>query len=334
MSNRSIWIGVILAAIACELGTASAQAASFSELYVFGDSFSDTGNVAAATFGLIPSSPPYYQGRFSNGPLWIDHLAATLELPLVANGANPRVVVGNNFAAGGARVATDVPVPLLGTIPSILNQASFVTQAVPTLPSTALYVVYGGYNDLNLATDPTEGFDAAAQEAIVRQAAAGIGQTMQVLADAGARDFLVPNLADFGITPESQARGTTLRARELTEFFNAELDSLVRQFADTHPGTLYRLDTFGFADEVIADATQNNGSIFGITNVSDPLFSDEGSLLDPDTLLFADSIHISAVAHRYLGQAAAAAVPEPVCSGLWLFAGAWFLTHRGRRSAT
>ena len=77
-------------------------AAPFSSLYVFGDSLSEMGNVFAATHHLIPSDPPYFRGRFSKGPVWVEHLAEQLGLPLIANGGDPTVIQGNNFAAGGA----------------------------------------------------------------------------------------------------------------------------------------------------------------------------------------------------------------------------------------
>ncbi|MEH1830786.1 MAG: hypothetical protein V7L29_01550 [Nostoc sp.] len=46
-----------------------ASAASFDQLYVFGDSLSDTGNIYNATGKTYPQSPPYFEGRFSDGPL-------------------------------------------------------------------------------------------------------------------------------------------------------------------------------------------------------------------------------------------------------------------------
>src|SRR5262245_37490212 len=56
-----------------------AVAVPFREVVVFGDSLSDTGNVFTVTEPVlaeaIPVSPPYFQGRFSNGPVWVERLA-------------------------------------------------------------------------------------------------------------------------------------------------------------------------------------------------------------------------------------------------------------------
>ena len=74
----------------------------------FGDSLSDTGNDLIA-FGS--PQPPYYQGRFSNGPNWIDDLAAKLGVP----DPQPSLAGGTNYAYGGATATSvNTGVPYLG----------------------------------------------------------------------------------------------------------------------------------------------------------------------------------------------------------------------------
>ena len=53
----------------------AAHAANFSAEYVFGDSLSDVGNVYLGSGGSEPASP-YVGGQFSNGPVWVQDLAA------------------------------------------------------------------------------------------------------------------------------------------------------------------------------------------------------------------------------------------------------------------
>ena len=65
--------GVYVLSALC-IALLSAQASAYSSLVVFGDSLSDTGNVYAATGGVIPGAP-YASGRFSNGPIWLDTFA-------------------------------------------------------------------------------------------------------------------------------------------------------------------------------------------------------------------------------------------------------------------
>ncbi len=78
-----------------------AVAAPYSALYAFGDSISDAGNIFVGTEGQIPL-PPYSQGRFSNGPTWVQNLSVQLGLgPLT-----PSLSGGTDYAFGGAETGT------------------------------------------------------------------------------------------------------------------------------------------------------------------------------------------------------------------------------------
>ena len=63
---------------------AHATTPTYDALYVFGDSYCDVGNLFALTGGAEPAAP-YYNGRFSNGPIWLDHVAGFLGVPLKAS---------------------------------------------------------------------------------------------------------------------------------------------------------------------------------------------------------------------------------------------------------
>src|ERR1700709_490686 len=75
-------------------GAMPASAQNYSRLFVMGDSLSDDGNLYHAVFGLYPQSPPYYKGRFSNGPVWAENLAP--KMGLTFNSAT-------DYAYGGAK---------------------------------------------------------------------------------------------------------------------------------------------------------------------------------------------------------------------------------------
>jgi thermolabile hemolysin len=67
-----------------------ARSYPYSEIYVFGDSLSDTGRLFD-TIGIPPT--PYFEGHSSNGNLWVEHLAKALDVSY-----NPKT----NFAWAGA----------------------------------------------------------------------------------------------------------------------------------------------------------------------------------------------------------------------------------------
>ena len=90
MQARKATFFAITVAATLMVMTSIASAGTFSNVFVYGDSLSDTGNIYAATGGTIPLSPPYYNGRFSNGILADEYLANALHAPLT------------NFAWGSA----------------------------------------------------------------------------------------------------------------------------------------------------------------------------------------------------------------------------------------
>ena len=70
-------------------------------LTLFGDSLTDTGNISELTFGLAPGSD-YFDGRFSNGPVWAEVMAQQFGLasPTHSRGG------GSNYAYGGAETGS------------------------------------------------------------------------------------------------------------------------------------------------------------------------------------------------------------------------------------
>ena len=48
--------------------------ATFDEVVVFGDSLSDNGNLVIVEGQPLPDPTLYYQGRLSNGPVWVEYL--------------------------------------------------------------------------------------------------------------------------------------------------------------------------------------------------------------------------------------------------------------------
>jgi outer membrane lipase/esterase len=155
------------------------MAESFTALVAFGDSLSDTGNA----------------GRFSNGPVWVEHLAKSLGLPL-----RPSRAGGTNHAVGGAR-AVGGPNELRAQV------RGYLAERGGSADPRALYTVWAGGNDL-LAAGFASGPDTAG-----RAAAAAVGEAVAALGAAGARTVLVPNLPDIGITPALQAVGPAAAAQ-------------------------------------------------------------------------------------------------------------------------
>ena len=117
---------------------ATLNLAEIDSLYVFGDSLVDTGNLFRATGGTFPSPLLYAQGRFSNGPLWVEDLSLNLGLP-------PNPVT--NFAFGGSSSGLGNAVLPTAPLPGLLGQVSLFAGLTPTADPKALYILSAGAND-------------------------------------------------------------------------------------------------------------------------------------------------------------------------------------------
>lgn len=300
-------IALTLLLVVLALIPAAAQTPGPTGLRVFGDSLSDIGNINALTFGLIPGSP-YFGGRFSDGPLWVEGLAAGLSLPITPNGSNPNNLNGNDHAFGGSRAAGDTTYLIFIVVPGIENQVNgYVANAAPLDPDV-LYVVASGANDVR---DAADGLTPGQQTVAIQDAVAGIDNAIRTLVSNGARHVLVLNSPDIGRTPEAIiVRNNAALATQLSISFNTQLDTLVDLLRLQLGVRIIEVDLFGLIVDVFDDALNNGGAVYGITNVTTPIFAGfAGSPgANPATSLFADDLHPSAVAHGILANVALDAI--------------------------
>ncbi|MBY0432097.1 MAG: hypothetical protein K2Q10_12920, partial [Rhodospirillales bacterium] len=135
---KAVRMSVAALAAAWPLAT---QAAEFDRVIVFGDSLSDVGNLYTATAGQQPLSPPYADGRFSNGPVWAEYLR-----PGIRGSTAGITATGSlDYAFGGATTGSGQ------AIPGLLDQVGLF-QADKAAGRTALggrdaVVVWAGAND-------------------------------------------------------------------------------------------------------------------------------------------------------------------------------------------
>jgi len=308
---------------------AAAGAAGYSGMYVFGDSLSDNGNIYGFTsaWGFPYPSSPYYDGRFSNGPVAAEHVADTL-IPGGSTGSN-----FYDFAWGGATSGVgnvgDGGTPTsagIAGLPGLTTEVGAYYSALSgaSADPNALYMVWAGPNDF-LDGGYT---DYAASVNNVKFA-------VQVLASLGAKQILVPNMVDLSLTPRLQATGDAARiqqAHDLSLAFDSLLASTLTDL-NTQLGALgthvHSFDTLGIFNQVMADP-----NAFGLTNVSTPCYDEATGAVcaNPDQYLFWDSVHPTAQGHLLLGQRmAASVVPEPA-TVLLMVAGLLFIGLQVRRN--
>ncbi len=257
--------------------TPLANASSFSAVVVYGDSLSDNGNLYAA-IGYPPS--PYYQGRFSNGPVAVEQLAAAWGVPLFDFAYGGATTGIGNYVDGGTQT-TPGTFGLPGMQVELAGSAPLLT---PALASSALFVVWGGAND----------FFASGS---VTTAVADIDYIVATLQADGVQHILVPGLPDIGLTPEYY--GDPAATAYSVQFNSLLLASL--------PSGVSYADTFTLLDQM-----QSDPAAFGFTDVKDPCFNGTSVCSNPNQYLFWDGVHPTTATDAFLAEEfAAAATPEP-----------------------
>lgn len=243
----------------------------FDSFVAFGDSLSDVGNVFISTEGANPPSPPYFNGRFSNGPLVVEKIADGLEL----EASTPFLAGGTNFAFGGAR--TGFGLSDQGT-PNVGEQINFYLSG-QSPDETDLVYLYAGGNDFlqNPLVSP---------ESVVE---ALVGH-ITTLAEAGAETFIVPNSADVSVAPFVQTVLSDFQTqiRISVEQFNTLLDTRLDELEASLEIEILELDI----DDIFDDILENPES-FGFANTTDPaLNTTTGTVVEnPDEYVFWDNVH-------------------------------------------
>jgi outer membrane lipase/esterase len=272
------------------LMTGAAQAVP-SNMFVFGDSLMDTGNLFLATSGTPP--PPYFNGRFSNGPVFAELIAGTYGIALT-----PSLLSGNNFSWAGAQTGPGVT---NGFIPNVQTQiGSFLTSRSGVADPNAVYWIEGGGNDVL----------PASQSADVPVAIAGIVNNIATeivtLANSGAKNFVIVNVPNVGATPRVQAFGPAAAAGAtgITMAINQGLLQAITSISGNYPSlNLQLLDLYGIGNMVAA-----NPLAYGFTNTTDACLTENSLCTNPDQYLYWDSFHPTAAVGRLV---AAVYIPEP-----------------------
>ncbi len=248
----------------------------------YGDSLSDNGNFYAAT-GNPPY--PYWNGRASNGPVWVEYFAAKTHKQLYDFawfGATSGVGNGRD---GGNQTT-------LGTygLPGMLTEVSSTLGAIQPIASQSEVIVWGGANDFL-----TNGFGVGT----VQTAVADIVTIVNQLQGIGVAKIVVPGMPDIGLTPDYWGNPG---ATALSMYFNSLLVSEL-------PHGVQYVDTFTLMHEVVADP-----AAFGFTNVQDPCLNLETFSVcsNPDQYFSWDGFHPTTRGHELIaGYIEQSTVPEP-----------------------
>ncbi len=278
-----------------------------SNLIAFGDSLSDMGNGKNSILN-VPDVPPYWQGRFSNGQVWLEYMSEAYGLSTsIGSGTSP----GDNRAFGGSQTGQGYSYVLLPNVGTQIT--NYLTNVQSTIPSSVVVSLWSGGNDFLYGTANANTI-IANMESHIRQ-----------LEGAGAEEFIIPNLPPLESTPEVMSRSQNQQNNIASEvvLYNQKLATLVGDLRTELGITIHSIDAWSIFNDIL-----QNKAALGLTNVQDAACSGGVSLLplpicssgdtvasNVDEYLFFDKAHPTRVMHRFIGRYAIESIGAPDTDG-------------------
>lgn len=271
-------------------------------IIVFGDSLSDNGNFYDFMNHQMPQSPPYFNGRFSNGPVWIEHLASSY-FP-----KNTDLHV-QNYAFGGAGVSEEEDDDVLFTLRKEIS--TYLLAHNDKAQEDSLFVVWIGAN--NYLGLPSE------VEKTLTDVNSGLVHGLERLVNKGAKHILVLNLPDLGRIPAATEFNSVDELAYFAKQHNAALDVSMTELKTTYPAVNWYYFDMNQAFAHVVD----NPAEYGFTNTTGTCFESainemtKKSVLQMvahvkpksnqnscDGYLFFDLVHPTGLAHKIMAEKA------------------------------
>ncbi|RFC64384.1 autotransporter domain-containing protein [Fulvimarina endophytica] len=271
---------------------ATASAQEIGTVIAFGDSLSDNGNLFAVSG--TPNSPPYFAGRFSNGPVLTERLNGPMQRAGAASLGGVRIDpnANQNYAFGGARAN-----PNANTPPDIYDQIGFFTVQDGRFAPNDVVTLYAGANDI-FATLQTPGITPAGIASGSAAAARDVAGAASLLGRIGAPRVVVPNLPNLGAIPRLNSDPlASFAGTSATGVFNERLGANLEGVAAANPGSdYYYVDVRRLADAIVADPQR-----FGFTNVTTACLAVPSCRTAPaaqqNQFLYFDDVHPTTAGH-------------------------------------
>lgn len=226
------------------------------ERYIFlGDSLADNQNSFIATtvlpFDVVPASPAYYEGRFSNGLNWTDMLAPAQNFYMdyffsqpncqadnagtvmaTACGTTQDPGLGENtslgFAFGGARAGTEILPSAPGMLTVLEDLRAYSDAGVVASTAGATFAILVGGNDYTNFTN--DGGLPDAEGDIVADTLDKIQTGLGIVNELGAKRAIVVNLFDLASLPTLVAvfdADQLAQSGRLSTLHNAQLPAML-----------------------------------------------------------------------------------------------------------
>lgn len=251
----------------------------FDNIVVFGDGNSDTVNAYNLTNHQWPLSPPYYRGRASNGPIWIDDL----RISNVLNYAYVGATIDNDNLIEGFTGPNKTIVP--GIRRQIVDYLSTHDVSQADLSRT-LYVIWASGTEYFLNESLTS-------NVIVNSLLAAIHDLLVI----DINYLIVINLPPLEFYPDKH---NDSRLSSLVKQHNSDLTSNLLQIqSDYEEISVDLFDMYSFITNLMFNQTlhlnfsEKNDSCLKITN-----FTLISQCQNANEYIFIDNFHYTSVVHQ------------------------------------
>jgi len=263
---------------------------TYSRIFVFGDSFSSTSKTWELTNQSWPISPPNYQGRFSNGKIWVDYLQELLDIPIESL-AYGGATTNNSFVQGYTGAYANISVP---SVSDQIYQLFSRTNLTLILDPFAVFVVEGGANDFYYSPN-VNGSEVAISTV----------SNMETLYALGVRRFFIPNIGPLYLQPYYLHLNVDVLVNSIQEH-NVALVSNIRAFRRRHPDA--NVVEWNLVDAFSQIYTKP--FLYGYLNIDSPCINSTSyynvsqyTLCTlPNTYIFWDQFHFTSSVHNLLAQ--------------------------------
>ncbi len=195
------------------------------KIIVFGDGLSDMGQWGKLTsFRYPPADAGFFESRWTNGKVWVEHLADKL---------NIKLTLSENFALGGATTGFyNINEPLRQALQldstiklnGMLGQVADYLSTNPQVDDKTLFVLWAGGHDIGSYLDygqpdlekypPTENYK----------------QAVSMLINAGAKYIMIGTMPDMGYTPMYLGTELQEKASKLCNELNDGIENIIASY--------------------------------------------------------------------------------------------------------
>ena len=242
---------ILFSLIICSMVSAT----PLNKMVVFGDSLSDNGNLYEYMKHQLPVSPPYFEGRFTNGPVWVEILMKYY----YPTNSNAHLL---DYAFGGAGVLEedDGDDDELFTLRREID--SYFLAHQDKADENSLYVVWIGSNNyLAVPDDPDK---------VLSDVSLGIQHGLQRLADKGAKHIMVVNVPSLGAIPAARDFDAVEVLTYLAKEHNITLKKNVSDLQNQYPS----IQWIYFDVNLVLDDMMLHPENYGFTNVTDTCYEE------------------------------------------------------------